>query len=119
MGRVSTQPSEKSEKKRSAFGSFMSGQVEGASDFVKGYDMYGQSVSLNYQGEDSFKTCPGGIISIIILVTLFFYSLLKFKYMIFKEEWSLIQQNIVANLEDLSIVHDLNDEKYSNISIAI
>mmetsp|Transcript_24707 Transcript_24707/g.38464 ORF Transcript_24707/g.38464 Transcript_24707/m.38464 type:complete len:98 (+) Transcript_24707:226-519(+) len=97
----------------------MTDTCEGTSSFIKGYDLYGQSVGLNYQGEDTFKTCPGGILSILILITLFFYSVLKLKYMVFKEEWELIQQNVVSSLEDLSTAHDLGKPEYQNLSIAL
>jgi len=55
----------------------------------------------------------------LILVTLFFYSILKFKYMVYKEEWELIQQNVVSNLDDLSTAHNLGKPEYQNLSIAL
>ena len=48
-------------------------------DYVKSYDEYGQPISLHYEGEDSFKTCPGGIISMIILAIIYIYALVKGK----------------------------------------
>jgi len=75
--------------------------VTSTADFIKGKDLYGQPVSLNYKGEDTYKTCPGGCLSIAVLVTLFCYAVLKFKYMMLKEEWQLIQQTVVADLTDL------------------
>jgi len=43
------------------------------------------------------------VISIFMLITVFMYFVLKFKYMLFKEEWSLIQQTVVSDLEDLQV----------------
>ena len=34
-----------------------------ASDYVKDYDQYGQPITLNYQGSDTYKTLPGGFLT--------------------------------------------------------
>ena len=36
---------------------------------IRSKDRYGQSVMFNYEGDDTFKTCFGGILSIIVSVT--------------------------------------------------
>ena len=56
---------------------------------IKDQDLFGQQIPLNYDGEDTFKTLPGGIISILLLVFVLSYAFLKFKYMFNHEEWSL------------------------------
>ena len=59
-------------------------------DTVKSRDIYGRPITLNYQGDDTYKTFPGGILSLGLLLFLAAYSFLKGKYMVDKEEWSLI-----------------------------
>ena len=81
--------------------------------------MYGQPITLHYKGEDTFKTCPGGLISMTILLIIFCYAILKGKSMIKREDWSLIQQTVVSSIEELSQAYDLKDGAYSNISISL
>ena len=58
-------------------------------EYVKSKDSYGQPVQLFYKGDDTFKTCPGGCISIFIIFTMFCYTVLKFKAMILYEDWEV------------------------------
>jgi len=53
-------------------------------------DLYGEQVRLNFEGQDIYGTIPGGILSILMILTFLFYSSLKFKMLIFKQDWSLI-----------------------------
>ena len=62
----------------------------GVTDSIKGRDIYGQPISLNYKGDDTFKTVPGGLLSMLLLFLIIAYAFLKGKYMVDKEEWSLI-----------------------------
>ena len=59
-------------------------------NFVKNRDLYGAPVSLNYKGNDTFKTFPGGVLSILLLFLVAAYAFLKAKYMVDMEEWQLI-----------------------------
>ena len=62
-----------------------------ATGSIKNQDSFGQPVPINYDGDDTFKTVPGGILSIFTLVCFIGYFILKLKYMINHEEWSLNQ----------------------------
>lgn len=44
--------------------------------FFRNRDSYGQSVSLNYKGEDTFTTCPGGFLSLLLSLFIYGYMLL-------------------------------------------
>ena len=57
---------------------------------IKSYDIYGEPIQLNYQGEDTYKTCPGGIISLIFLSSVFCYGILKFDFMFTHSQWSIV-----------------------------
>jgi hypothetical protein len=81
----------KRNKKDFSLKSFFERRVNQTSHFIKSFDLYGQPITLHYQGEDTFKTCPGGFISMIILLIILLYAVLKGKQMIKREEWSLIQ----------------------------
>ena len=58
-------------------------------DYVRNQDIYGQPIQLNYEGEDTYKTIPGGILSIIILFLMLCYTMLKGKAMVGYEDWNL------------------------------
>jgi hypothetical protein len=45
-------------------------------EFIKDKDKFGEPISLTYLGKNRFNTLPGGIISILMLTLLFWYSFL-------------------------------------------
>jgi hypothetical protein len=54
--------------------------------FVKGQDMFGFPISINFNGSGStFTTLPGGLLSILINLFLVAFCLLKVKKMILLE----------------------------------
>ena len=57
--------------------------------FVRDRDIYGQAVTLNYKGDDTFKTFPGGILSLFVTLAVLSYAALKTKYLTDRENWSL------------------------------
>jgi len=79
------------QKQRSSLLGFSGRALRGVNDFVKSRDLYGAPVSLNYKGDDTFKTCPGGLLSILLLFLVGAYAFIKGKYMVDMEEWQLIQ----------------------------
>lgn len=88
-------------------------------NFVKGRDLYGAPVSLNYKGDDTFKTCPGGMLSLLLLFLVGAYAFIKGKYMLDMEEWQLIQQEVMSAPSELEAPKHLNETLYSNISLGI
>jgi hypothetical protein len=74
---------------------------------------------MNYKGDDTYKTCPGGVISLFVIVVMVLYFALKLKYLIMKEEWSIISQTMVMNPYELMQPLQLGEEKYSNITVGI
>lgn len=81
-------------------------------EVVKNQDIYGQPINLNFNGEDTFKTCPGGLISLVLFVFLVMYTFLKSRYMINREKWTLIQQTVVADSDELMQAYNFADEKF-------
>ena len=49
----------------------------GIRDSITSRDIYGKPIHLNYNGDDSFKTCPGGVISIFVMAIIVMYTALK------------------------------------------
>ena len=58
--------------------------------YVRGKDEYGHPIELNYKGEHTFKTLPGGILSILLKFLLVFYGLLSVNSMVQKVNWSIM-----------------------------
>ena len=55
-------------------------------NYIRGHDMFGHRVSLNFnKNGDSFKTGCGGIFSIIIKLILLFYAILRLKALFLRE----------------------------------
>ena len=44
---------------------------------------------------------PGGLISIMFIMVVLAYGLLKLKYMVYVEEWELTQQRVPAESYDI------------------
>ena len=42
--------------------------------FVKSFDENGQPITLNYKGDDSYKTMPGGILSLAVMFVVIAYA---------------------------------------------
>lgn len=89
----------------------------GASNYIKSYDKFGQSVSFKFGGQPNHKTCPGGFVSMIISGCLLAYTFLQGKYMISRQTWSLIQQNVLQVEKELRVPERLAPHK--NVSVAI
>ena len=86
-------------------------------DYVTSFDENGYDITLNYKGEDSFQTMPGGAMSLVMWLLVITYAFQKTHAMITKSEWSLTQQTLP--LSDYEIVRrkDFHDEKYSNLTV--
>ena len=51
---------------------------------VRGLDMYGIPFSLQYNGEDKYKSLPGAFISLIVLVFCIIYGTQKALILVFR-----------------------------------
>ena len=41
---------------------------------LKGFDVYGEQISLTYQGDDTYKTVPGASVSIVVFAVILAYA---------------------------------------------
>ena len=96
------------------FGSSMTSR---ASNYIRSFDEYGQPISLNYLGSETFQTLPGGLLSLAVRIILISYTILKFSSMTEKKDWSIIQQTIVTDIEDIK--RPKHFENFTNVSMAI
>ena len=49
-----------------------------AGDFLKQFDLFGENVGFLVDGDDSFKTWPGTLFSLVIFVVVAYYGVQKF-----------------------------------------
>ena len=91
--------------------------TSGALDYIRSHDEYGQPISLNYQGSESYQTLPGGVISILVLIIMVSYTALRLDAMLQKKDWSITQQMIVAEIEQIKELKPFNE--LTNISLAL
>ena len=56
---------------------------------IRNQDQYGHPVTFNFNGNETYQTVPGGIISIVFVIVVLAYGVLKLKYMVQIEEWEL------------------------------
>ena len=104
-------------KKKTKFFDIVSAIPSSIFGKIRDHDIYGQPISLNFEGDDTFKTFPGGILSILFKIVLLGYILSKFEAMHQKHDWQITQQTVVANRDDLLKEYRFNE--MSNISIGI
>ena len=86
-------------------------------DYIRGKDAFGTGVSLNFKGEDTFNTIPGGLMSVIMMLFVYSYCIMKFKEMILVETWSLTQQTILNDKSE--IVANYTTKDMANLTLAI
>ena len=45
---------------------------------LKKFDNYGKAITLNFKGEDTFKTNLGGLLSLVLMIATSAYAVIKF-----------------------------------------
>ena len=74
--------------------------------------MFGAPVTLNFEGEDNFKTCFGGCISIAVFIFIVVYSFILFNTMIKLQETVINTNILVDSLAENSQKYDLNQSNF-------
>jgi hypothetical protein len=98
----SSQKSQKSKKKSgSNFSTFLSSAINSFKNTVRSQDAYGSPITLNYKGEDTYKTLPGGLISLVFVFLFTCYCIVKLRIMTGYQSWRITQQVVVAETEEL------------------
>jgi hypothetical protein len=84
--------------------------ISGVYDYFVSWDMYGQPVTLTYNGSDVFQTFPGAVLSIFSRVFITVYMFFKIMALINNTDWTLNSQVTNASIEDLRREVYLKDE---------
>ena len=80
---------------------------------IKGTDRFAIPISLNFNGQSSFKTGIGGIVSAIILLALLGYSVLLCKEMINRESRVINSNTKIENLIYNPYKYNLNNYNFA------
>ena len=65
----------------------------------KELDIYGEQIGLTYKGESSFKTTPGAITSLLVLMIMFAFSIYRFEIFVNKKDPDVSRQSFLRNLD--------------------
>jgi hypothetical protein len=66
----------------------------------KELDIYGEQIGLTYKGDSSFKTSPGAVISLIVLLAMVAFSSYKFSVFVNRQEPNVSRQTFLRNLDE-------------------
>jgi hypothetical protein len=67
---------------RHPMSSFLSKKASSVTNYIRSQDKYGKPISMHYLGKPVFKTLPGGLLSMIIVMMIYLYTILKGKIML-------------------------------------
>lgn len=88
-----------------------------AAAYFRSFDDYGQPITFNYEGSDSFQTLPGALLSLTAKSILFIYFVYRGRSLLLNLNWSLATQTTNANEQDLAEIVTFNDN--ANFSLGI
>lgn len=74
-------------------------------------------MQLTLNGDTSYRTIPGGCISVFIGVVVWAYAIVQLKIMVTYEDWSLVHQNTLMNPYELAKRVDMRD--FENVTVAL
>ena len=74
-------------------------------------------MQFNFLGNDSFKTVPGGVVSLMLFLVVCGYGILKGKYMVNVEKWDLVKQEVQQSTDELT--KQLKFEDFKNVTFAL
>ena len=77
---------------------------------LKKFDNYGKAITLNFKGEDTFKTNVGGLLSLVLMIVTFVFAVMRFKALIYLTEHTDKFNEIYNNLEEIG---EITGEKMS------
>jgi hypothetical protein len=65
----------------------------------KELDIYGEQIGLTYKGESSFKTTPGALTSVLVLMCMLAFFIYKFGVFVNKQDPEVSRQSFLRNLD--------------------
>ena len=86
------------------------------SNYIKGLDLYGKSIVLTYEGDNSFKTHLGGVASFLIYWSLLSYFILQFRVLLLRNNTTFSKNSLQKELSTDTEVHNIG---YDHIMFGI
>ena len=76
------------------------------SNFIRGFDSYGEPINVNYRGSNSYQTLLGGFLSIMVLTLVTLFTIVKTQQLILRASPTITTiEEVVSYLTD--------DEKFN------
>lgn len=91
----------------------------GLLSYFRSWDDYGQAVSFNYEGSETFKTLPGAFLSILAKLLLLAYLLHRGTQLVNNLNWTLTTQTTNSSFEDLKTPITFKDEANFTLGIEL
>ena len=66
---------------------------------MKNCDFYGQQINLTYKGDNSFKTTPGAVVSILITALLLAFSIYKLYVLVNRQDTNISKSSLMRDLK--------------------
>ena len=79
---------------------------------VRGLDIYGKAIVFTYEGDETYKTHCGGMISTVIFLFLAAYTALQLRVLILKKDTTVAKSTIFKELIDESEVHNVGKRDF-------
>jgi hypothetical protein len=80
---------------------------------IKGCDIYGHPVGLNFNGEDTFKTSIGGIATLVVYALILAYTVLQARLVIEKKNTVINTNQLQKFLGDDSTAYPVGQNDFS------
>ena len=80
-------------------------------------DVFGKPISVNYNGQTSFKTIPGGCCAVCMWLAVLSYLFIVWKEFYLRERWVLNQQDIPASSSEMNEL--ITAEDLTNVTIGL
>ncbi len=66
---------------------------------LKGFDVYGEQISLTYQGDDTYKTVPGASVSIVVFAVILAYAAYRSLILFTLEDTKVSKKSFLRDLD--------------------
>ena len=79
---------------------------------IRGLDIYGKAIVLTYEGDETFKTHCGGMISTLIFMLLAAYTALQLRVLILKNDTTVSKSTVFKELINSNEVHNVGERDF-------
>ena len=93
--------------------------IDSGGEYVRKQDLFGTNINLKYKNESTYKTIPGGCLSILFKFLLIGFFLVELASYLYMRDAKISSVDLLQNYEQLEHTHSLNQEIYANLSMGV